>query len=214
VLEQADRSPGKKRDPVKSRRRILDAAVRHFGQRGLHGGRVEEILAEAGLSHRMLYHYFGDKEGLYLATLEHAYEQIRSAEQALNLDAMEPEDALRAFVTFSFDYAAENPDLMRLFYQEDLLEAAHLSRSTRIGALHEPLILTLDRLLERGVTMGVFAPWIDPVQLYFSIAGCAGFALSNRFILSTIFGRDMTSPYFLQERRQHVIDFVMTAVRP
>jgi AcrR family transcriptional regulator len=43
----------------------------------------------------MLYYYFGDKDGLFLAALEERYAHIRSAERALELEHLEPLEALK-----------------------------------------------------------------------------------------------------------------------
>ena len=52
-----------------------------FAAKGLAGARVNEIARRARISKRMLYHYFGDKEALWLAVLEEAYLHIRGEEQ-------------------------------------------------------------------------------------------------------------------------------------
>ena len=67
------------RDPERTRARILDAAKAAFAERGLGGARVDEIAARAKVNKRMIYHYFGNKDGLFLAVLEGAYADIRYA---------------------------------------------------------------------------------------------------------------------------------------
>jgi TetR/AcrR family transcriptional regulator len=57
------------RNPDRTRRRILDAAFKEFSARGLAGGRVDVIAQRARINKRMLYHYFGDKQGLYTAVV-------------------------------------------------------------------------------------------------------------------------------------------------
>lgn len=57
------------RDPERTRRRILDAALKEFAIRGFAGARVNAIARRAKANKRMLYHYFGDKEGLFRAVL-------------------------------------------------------------------------------------------------------------------------------------------------
>lgn len=60
---------GSVRDPASTRQRILDAAAEAFAARGFAGARVDRIAAAAGVNKRMLYHYFGDKQGLHRAVL-------------------------------------------------------------------------------------------------------------------------------------------------
>jgi TetR/AcrR family transcriptional regulator len=62
---------GAVRNPDRTRRRILEAAFKEFSKRGLAGGRVDVIARRARINKRMLYHYFGDKQGLYSAVVRH-----------------------------------------------------------------------------------------------------------------------------------------------
>jgi TetR/AcrR family transcriptional regulator len=53
------------RDPEATKARILDAALREFSAKGIAGARVDAIAASAQVNKRMLYYYFGSKEGLF-----------------------------------------------------------------------------------------------------------------------------------------------------
>lgn len=121
-----------KRQPEQTYERILNAAAFEFADKGLSGARVDAIAERAGANKRMLYHYFGNKEALYLAVMERAYELIRSAEQDLELESREPVDAIRELVRFTFNYFVEHPEFMRLLNNENLYNAQYIRRSTRI----------------------------------------------------------------------------------
>jgi AcrR family transcriptional regulator len=56
---------GAVRNPDRTRDRILEAAFVEFAAKGFVGARVDEIARRADVNKRMLYHYFGDKEGLF-----------------------------------------------------------------------------------------------------------------------------------------------------
>ena len=56
---------------------------------------MDAIAARAKANKRMLYHYFGGKRDLFLAVLEDAYGDIRAAERKLDLEHLEPRQALR-----------------------------------------------------------------------------------------------------------------------
>lgn len=56
------------RDPARTQARILSAATREFAAKGFAGARVDAIARRARINKRMLYHYFGDKKGLFKAT--------------------------------------------------------------------------------------------------------------------------------------------------
>ena len=102
------------RDPDRTRASILEAATREFARYGLGGARVDRIAERAGANKRMLYYYFGDKDGVFLAALERSYAQIRNAEQALDLKHRDPREAVRRLVQFTWRYYLEHPEFMTL----------------------------------------------------------------------------------------------------
>ena len=109
-----------KQDPEAVRADILCAAKAEFAKNGLAGTRVKDIADRIQTSRRMIFYYFGDKEGLYRAVLEEAYRQVRQAEVALNLDGLPPVEALRKLVEFTFDHHRENADFIRLVMIENI----------------------------------------------------------------------------------------------
>jgi len=201
------------RDPERTRQRILDAATEEFARHGLSGARVDRIATRAGANKRMLYYYFGDKDGLFLAALEGRYAHIRSAERELELEHLAPVRALERLVKFTWDYFLEHPEFMTLLNSENLHKGRHVARSRRVREMHSPLVETLRRVLRRGERAGLFRKGVDPVQLYISIAGEGYFYLSNRYTLSQIFGRDLMTPRALAARSRHIADVIVNALR-
>ncbi len=202
------------RDPDGTARAILAAATEEFAEKGIAGARVDAIAARAGINKRMLYHYFGSKEGLYLAALEAAYGRIRAAEAALDLGALEPEAGLARLAGFTFDYYLANPDFLSLLATENLLKGETIRASERLKALHVTFIGDLDRVLARGAANGSLRAGLDAVDIYVTIAALGAFYLSNRYTLSTIFGRDLMEPARLAAWRAHIAETVLALARP
>jgi AcrR family transcriptional regulator len=123
-------------DPEGTRRNIIAVATSEFAEKGFSGARVDEIAARTSTSKRMIYYYFGDKEGLFVAVLEEAYRRIRAIEATLKLDHLDPESALRALVGFTFDYQNANEDFIRLVMVENIHGGVHLARSKVIQDLN------------------------------------------------------------------------------
>ena len=205
---------GPARDADRSRARILAAATAAFAASGYGGARVEQIAKGAGVNKALLYHYFGNKEALFVAVLEQTYADIRGAEAALELEALAPADALRRLVDFTWSYFLEHPEFITLVNSENLHRAEHLRRSKRVRALHHPLVERIGELLERGAASGAFRAGVDPVQLYISIAALGYFYLSNAHTLGTVFTRNLLARRALEARRAHVHDVVAGYLRP
>lgn len=195
-------------DPEGVRKDILAVARDEFAAKGFSGARVDEIAARTKTSKRMIYYYFGDKEGLYLAVLEEVYSSIRSVESTLDLDSLSPQAALEALVGFTFDYQNANPDFVRLVMIENIHEARHLATSKVIQGLNVTVIESLRRIIRRGEEAGVFRKGLDAIDLHMTISALCFFNVANRATFSTIFKLDMTSLKALAVRRNQIIAVV------
>jgi TetR/AcrR family transcriptional regulator len=211
---RADSTGPKRRDPAATRKKLLTAARREFADSGLAGARVDEIAARAGVNKQLVYHYFGDKDALYLAVLEWVYEEIRAQERKLNLEGLPPQQAIKRLIEASFDHLAAHPDFIVLLNDENRGGARHVRGSRKLEAMHSPLVSMVQAILSEGVRAGVFRRGINPVHLYISIAGLSYFYFSNTPTLSAIFGKDLSSPTARKARRRHVVDLVMQSLRP
>lgn len=202
------------RDPEQTSGVILAAAIHEFTQKGFGGARIDAIARRSGANKRMIYHYFGGKEGLYLAALEHVYASIRTAEAELNLSHRDPVDAVRELTRFTWHYFLAHPEFLSMLGTENLLKAHHLKRSGRILGMHSPLVSLLGELLQRGAAEGHFRSSVDPVRLYVTIASLGFFYLSNRYTLSAIFRRDLADRAELDAWGAHIVEVVLAYLRP
>jgi AcrR family transcriptional regulator len=213
---KASRRPirrGNTRDPESTSAAILAAAVGEFTERGYEGARVDNIASRAGVNKRMLYHYFGNKQALYVAVLEGSYTAIRTAEHGLHFSDRDPVEGITELVRFTWRYYLAHPEFLSLLNTENLHRAKFLKRSARIFELNSPLIERISVLLQRGVERGVFRDGLDAVKVYVSIAALGFFYLSNRWTLSTIFRRDLVSKAELENWGQHMVDVTLAFLR-
>ena len=141
----------------------------------------------------MLYHYFGDKEALWLAVLEHAYLHIRSEERELDVSRLSPVVGMRRLVEFTVGYVQSHPEFISLLLGENLHRARYLRRSRKVRDMHTSLLGVIADLLKRGTVPACFAAGVDPAELYITIAALGFFYFSNIHTLSTIFGRNFNS---------------------
>lgn len=207
-----DRAASWTQDPDGVRRDILAAARTEFVEKGLSGARVDEIAARTATSKRMIYYYFGDKEGLYRAVLEDAYQRMRDSERKLDLAALPPREALAKLVAASFDYHADDPGYVRLIMVENIHHARHLQGSKTLAPLNLPAIETVRTLYERGVSEGVFREGLDPLDIHLTIAALGFFNVSNQATIRELFGHDTAEPAIRERRRSHVVETVLQMV--
>lgn len=205
--------PGRTNDPERTKANILQVAEAEFGEKGLAGARIDEIASVTQTSKRMIYYYFGSKEGLYLAVLEEAYRRVRDVEAELKLHDLEPEEALRRLVAFTFDHHLHHESYIRLVMSENINRGQYLAQSQRIQDLNVPAIAAIRNLYERGVRQGQFRKGLDPVDIHASISALSFFNVSNRHTFGLIFKLDMASPAYIAQRRDNVVEMIVRFVR-
>jgi len=177
-----------------TREAILRAATKVFARHGFAGGRVEQISKAAKSYDRMIYYYFGSKEGLFIAVIEDTYRRFNEAEQGLALDTTQPLAALDAMIRFVWTYYQKNPEFITLLNSENLLRGKHIAKSVRAKDYSSPALAITDSVLQAGIAQGLFRPTLNARDLYLMIASMAYFYLSNRYTLSSFLGENLEAP--------------------
>ena len=207
------RSSGRTHDPARTMAGILEVATHEFADKGLSGARIDAIAAATRTSKRMIYYYFGSKDGLYLAVLEEAYRRMRGIESELHLDDFAPAEALRRLVEFTYNHHRDHEDFIRLVMSENIHRAQYLRQSASIESLNLRAIETVRKLYERGVAQSVFRPGLDPVDIHSMISACTFFNVSNRHTFGVIFKRDAPGDKAQTLQREHVVEMILRFVR-
>ncbi len=195
-----------------TREAILRAATKVFARHGFAGGRIEQISKAAKSYDRMIYYYFGSKEGLFIAVIEDTYRRFNAAEQGLVLDTAQPLAALDAMIHFVWAYYQKNPEFITLLNSENLLRGKHIAKSVRAKDYSSPALAITDRVLQAGIADGLFRPTLNARDVYLMIASLAYFYLSNRHTLSAFLGENLEAPAALAHWQAFITDAVRRAV--
>jgi AcrR family transcriptional regulator len=171
-----------------TREAILRAATDVFAQYGYAGGRVEQISKAAKSHDRMIYYYFGSKEGLFIAVLEEMYRKFNDAESELALDTRAPVHALKSVARFMWQYYQHHPEFITLLNTENLLLGRHISKSMHAREYSSPSLDVLREVLDQGVRQGLFRADVTARDVYLMIASMGYFYWSNRYTLSAFLG--------------------------
>jgi len=196
-----------------TRESILRAAIKVFAQHGYEGGSVEKISRLAKSYDRMIYYYFGSKEGLYLAVLEEAYRRMRSIEAELQLGDLPPEAALRRLVEFTFDHHFSNQDYIRLVMSENMQRGEYLAQSKIIQELNVTAIDAIRQLYDRGVAEGLFRNGLDAIDIHASISALTFFNVSNQHTFGLIFKHDPAAEAARALRRSNIVEMIVRFVK-
>lgn len=194
---------------------VLEAATRHFAEKGFEGARVEEIARLAGVNKATLYYQVGDKEALYHAVLERVFRQTADAIEAALRDCPDVEEQLRRFVTvFARTTGADRytaPLLMREIASggERLPESA-VSQMGRI-------VNALTNTLRQGVVDGKFRQ-VNPFMIHMMIVGSLNLYAANEPIRRRNAERNpeiYQASHFIsnEEAGEQIADLLLAAIR-
>ena len=183
-----------RRDPARTRAKLLESAVAEFADHGFSGARTDRIARNAGTNIRMLYHYFGSKDYLYVAVLEAVLADLRHDELQHDIDTLEPMEGLLCIFDFVESHFAAHPRLRKLLAFENLNEARHLACSARIPEMASPVLSRIRKLLERGAATGEVRAGVDALHLYVAMVSLSYYGRAHAFTLSKIFHKDLQKP--------------------
>ena len=198
------------RDAERTRAEILAVAAHEFADKGYDGARVDEIAAKTRTTKRMIYYYFGGKEQLFIEVLERSYAVILSIERNLDVEHLDPIDALRSLAELTFDHHESHPDFVRLVSIENIHRAEHIAHSTELAGLANPALDVLTRILDRGRAAGYFRDDVDALDVHMAISAFCVFRIANRHTFNAIFDRDMLDPARRDHHRRMVGDLLVS----
>ncbi|MDK3073831.1 TetR family transcriptional regulator [Sedimentitalea sp. JM2-8] len=201
-----------KKDPEAVRQNILAIATEEFAAHGLSGANINEIARRTSTSKRMIYYYFGDKEGLYCAVLEGVYAFLRRSEDLLDVAGLDPVKALRRLIEATFDAHANAPHFIRLVMIENIHNADYLRKSDIVPNLNRSIIDKLSDVCRRGKAEGLFRAGADPLELHWLISSFSFYNVSNRATFSASFGTSLYSKAHQAALKERLADMVMAAV--
>jgi AcrR family transcriptional regulator len=197
---------------VRTQGDILKVATAEFAANGYAGARVDEIAARTRTTKRMIYYYFGSKEGLYLAVLERVYAQIRQVERGIHIGELTPDDALRTIAEATYEHHTTHEAFIQLVSIENIHRAEHLRQSETILRENATAITLLEEVIHRGVRGGMFRDDVDAVDVHMMISAYACFHVANRHTFAAIFDRDMLDPGLQDSHRRLIGDMVVATM--
>jgi AcrR family transcriptional regulator len=181
--------------------RLLAESMKLFAEKGYEGVAVDKIVEAAGVNKRMIYHYFGSKEGVYNAVLEQAFEGLRASEEKFFLPANKPvhcREAMSELVGMYFLFLKSHPEFVRLLLWENLQQGTHME-CTGAQVSKSPMLAHLAHLLAEGESDGSFRAGLDSRQVLVSLIGLCLIYFSNRHTLSRTVGLNLFDPRVLKD---------------
>lgn len=203
--------PSSKRNPLRTRRRILEAAIRLFAAHGYHAVSVDQIVAAARINKRMVYHYFGSKEALFGEALHAVYSTLESIEFHAVERGRGPREKLTRLIESYFEFLESNPEFTQLLLWENLEKGRHIAKGSH-PLTKNPFMERFRSIIEQGIADGEFRPDLDVPHLLIHFIGLCFIYHSNRFSLSQGLSMDLGDARVRAQGLDQVINLVFEGV--
>jgi TetR/AcrR family transcriptional regulator len=199
------------RNPDRTRRRLLQAAIKLFAKQGFHAVSVDEIVDLAKVNKRMVYHYFGSKDALFEAALVEVYGRIESIEfHAVEL-GRSPTEKLARLLESYFEFLDEEPEFTRLLQWENLEKGRHLTKANH-RLTKNPFFERFQAIVQEGMASGEFRAELNVAHLLIHFIGLCFIYHSNRFSLSQSLNLDLGQAEVKQQGLKQVLALVFEGI--
>jgi len=203
--------PPAQRNPDRTRRRILQAAIRLFARQGFHAVSVDAIVALAQVNKRMVYHYFGSKDALFEAALVEVYQRIEKIEFHAIERGRTPREKLARLLESYFAFLDDEPEFTRLLQWENLEKGRHLTTENHL-LTKNPFFARFQAIVQDGIASGEFRHDLNVPHLLIHFIGLCFIYHSNRFSLSQSLELDLGDPAEKQRGLRQVLNLVFEGI--
>ncbi|QBD83315.1 TetR/AcrR family transcriptional regulator [Ktedonosporobacter rubrisoli] len=210
-------------DAAFARAAILNAAEEVFASHGFDGARMEMIASASGYTKSLIFHYFGDKLGLYVAILQRIREQAEIVQaqtfapfftdEAVGRDAENFAALIETGIRTAFDSLLAHPHLLRLFAWEAASRwqtlTQILARRESQGKEYEQIRLWFCQAQEAGIMRSD----LDPHVVLTLLLSLCQHSLTALPLYQHIFpGEDWSSPEALVHTREQLVRLMVHAI--
>ena len=212
---------GRTHDAEGAREAILDAAEKVFAEHGFDGARTDAIAAEAGYNKSLIFQYFGDKLGLYVAVNKRVDRDINELgarilaplleDETIAFDAHRFRTFLETAIGALFDYLLDHPRPVRIILWE---QAEGWQTYTKIISQFDTAdVDQLRTLFAQAWRVGLLRSDFDPIiQLVLAEQMCWTYLASIPFYQIFLEGEDLSSTAAHARAREYIVGFVVAGM--
>jgi AcrR family transcriptional regulator len=199
-------------NPIEVRKRILDAALQSFAEKGFDGATTRQIAGRANVPLGLLRYYFGDKLKLWQASVDQAFGELRSGLDATIIkprnaaEDRDPLSAIRAGIRAHVHFVAENPEFVRLMHEEGKRRGPRMRWlvDRHVTPLFERLVPVIARLQE----LGRLPKDIAPLHFAYALIGSIDVIFHQAEECRRVTGVDPTDPAVI-DAHSRAVEFML-----
>lgn len=193
-------------------RRILDAAISVFGEKGFDGARIDEIAKRSGVNKGMIYYYFESKEKLYTGIIEMVFKKVAEIIME-NLSDVNPDtlyEGISSFIETYIDFIYANYGVVRVLMWE-LARGGEIIRGVIRKEMSTKFPILVGGFYE-AVKAGKIRP-MDPRHAFVNIIALVVFYFAANRVISAVWNDDAMSAENVEARKREVTEFVIRAIK-
>lgn len=202
--------------PVSSsgtRDQLLQTAIKLFSAAGYDGASVNDIVQHAGVSKRMVYHYFQNKALLYQEALFYAFTALAKLENQAVTEAEDLEHAVKNLVRVYFEFPRAHPNFSRLLRWENLNDGKGISDS-KFPLSKDHVTKFLRAAIKREADGKRWRRNLEANQLLITIIGICQVYTSHRYTLSQGLHRDLGTSAAIKRGMANAEHYLFAGMRP
>ena len=199
------------RDAIRTKGLLLEAGIELFAAQGPDGTSIDDICQRSGVNRRMIYHYYGNKRGLYLAVLQDVYNRIEQTAFDAESEARTLEEFVEKLTDRYFRFLQSNPEFVAMLRWENAKQADGL-KEVDLGDFRTAVVRPMRDALVRY--RGCEGPndEEDALDILFTVLSLSGYYFSNQSSLAQVFMRDMTSEARMDQWLAHIKRVALTSL--
>lgn len=203
------------RPPSDTERRLLEAALEVFAEKGLHGATTQEIGRRAGVGKSTLHYYFRHKDELYARVFEDAFVQMAEPLRERLRPGQGLRQTLEGLVGYQVRAYHERPAMVRLWMQENMIGApVAVPMLHRLNALPDSPYRLFVENLRLAILCGESRP-VDPLQTFVTAMGASLFLpIAQASMVASL--EDFGAPdleAFVAERSEHLVELLYRGLK-
>lgn len=114
-----------------SKQKIMDAAIQEFGEKSYGEASLNTICDTGNLSKGIIYHYFTDKDELYLACVKECFDKLTSFLNRDDYDFTNFQKGINKYLAARYQFFRQYPHYSHLFFSTFLQPPTHLIKQIK-----------------------------------------------------------------------------------
>jgi AcrR family transcriptional regulator len=202
-----------KRDKPSTKERLLRTAISLFSSKGFDGVSVNDIVSQAKVNKRMVYHYFSNKALLYQEALTYAYDGLSEFERETIGEALALDDIVKRLIEVYFEFPRLHPEFTQLMLWENLNKGQGI-RGAKSGLSKGTVVSRLQAAIKRDADGIHWRKDLEATNLLITIIGICQVYASHRYTLSQGLHVDLASPAIIKKGKATAEHYMLAGMRP